>query len=54
MVNSKVDALKAIDTVKHTPKGKRGVGLARAQKYGFGFEEYKYNYADNIQYNCSN
>ncbi|WP_457610200.1 HpcH/HpaI aldolase family protein [Lutibacter sp.] len=49
MVNSKEDALKAIDAVKYPPKGKRGVGLARAQKYGFGFEEYKDNYADDIQ-----
>ena len=48
MVNSKEDALKAIDAVKYPPKGKRGVGLARAQKYGFGFEEYKNTYAENI------
>jgi len=48
MVNSKEEALKAIDAVKYPPKGKRGVGLARAQKYGFGFEEYKDNYADDI------
>jgi len=49
MVNSKEEALKAIDAVKYPPKGKRGVGLARAQKYGFGFEEYKDNYADDIK-----
>ena len=49
MVNSKEDALKAIDAVKYPPKGKRGVGLARAQKYGFGFEDYKDNYADDIK-----
>jgi len=49
MVNTKEDALKAIDAVKYPPKGKRGVGLARAQKYGFGFEEYRDLYADNIQ-----
>ena len=49
MVNSKEDAIKAIDAVKYPPKGKRGVGLARAQKYGFGFEEYKDNYADDIK-----
>ena len=41
MVNSKKDAIKAIDAVKYPPKGKRGVGLARAQNYGFGFEEYR-------------
>jgi 2-keto-3-deoxy-L-rhamnonate aldolase RhmA len=49
MVNSKEDAQKAIDAVKYPPIGKRGVGLARAQKYGFGFDEYKNNVADNIQ-----
>lgn len=49
MVNSKEDAIRAIDAVKYPPKGKRGVGLARAQKYGFGFEDYKDNYADDIK-----
>ena len=49
MVNTKEDAQKAIDAVKYPPKGKRGVGLARAQKYGFGFEEYKDNIADDIK-----
>ncbi len=49
MVNSKEDAIKAIDAVKYPPKGNRGVGLARAQKYGFGFEDYKDNYADDIK-----
>ena len=37
MVNSKEEAIKAIEAVKYPPKGKRGVGLARAQKYGFGW-----------------
>lgn len=41
MVNTKNDAVKAVESVKYPPVGKRGVGLARAQKYGFGFEEYK-------------
>ncbi len=41
MVNSKDDALKAVESVKYPPYGKRGVGLARAQNYGFGFDEYK-------------
>jgi len=49
MVNTKEEALKAIDAVKYPPKGKRGVGLARAQKYGFGFEDYKDNFASNIK-----
>ncbi len=49
MVNSREDALRAINAVKYPPKGNRGVGLARAQKYGFGFEDYKDNYADDIK-----
>jgi len=49
MVNSKDDAQKAIEAVKYPPMGKRGVGLARAQNYGFGFEEYKNNKANAIK-----
>lgn len=41
MVNSREDALRAVESVKYPPTGKRGVGLYRAQKYGEGFEEYK-------------
>ena len=41
MVMNKEDAQKAVDAVYYPPKGNRGVGLSRAQKYGFGFEEYK-------------
>ena len=41
MVNSKQDALKAVNSVKYPPKGKRGVGLSRAQGYGFNFEKYR-------------
>lgn len=40
-VNSKADALEAVESVKYPPAGKRGVGLARAQSYGFGFENYR-------------
>ena len=40
MINSKIDAEKAINAVKYPPLGNRGVGLARAQGYGFNFEEY--------------
>lgn len=40
-VNSKADAIKAVNAVKYPPHGTRGVGLARAQKYGFGFEDYR-------------
>lgn len=48
MVNNKMDALKAVESVYYPPKGKRGVGLARAQKYGFGFDEYKNNMANEL------
>ena len=41
MVNSAQEARDAVAAVNYPPLGKRGVGLARAQKYGFGFEEYK-------------
>ena len=41
MVNSKDDAIKAVEFAKYPPIGKRGVGLYRATKYGLGFEEYK-------------
>jgi 2-keto-3-deoxy-L-rhamnonate aldolase RhmA len=40
-VNSAADALKAVKSVKYPPFGTRGVGLARAQSYGFGFENYR-------------
>ena len=32
---------KAINAVKYPPNGNRGVGLARAQGYGFDFENYR-------------
>jgi len=41
MVNSAEDAKQAVNFVKYPPVGKRGVGLARAQKYGTGFDDYK-------------
>lgn len=41
MVNNRQDALSAVSAVKYPPKGLRGVGLARAQGYGFNFQEYK-------------
>lgn len=41
MVCSGEDAQKAVDYAKYPPIGKRGVGLARAQQYGLGFEKYK-------------
>lgn len=48
MVNTVEEANKAVEAVKYPPKGKRGVGLARAQKYGFGFEDYKKGKANEI------
>lgn len=41
MVNSKKDAEMAVKAVRYPPGGFRGVGLARAQKYGFDFDGYK-------------
>ena len=40
-VNSALEAQKAVESVKYPPEGKRGVGLARAQSYGFEFESYR-------------
>ncbi len=41
MVNSEEEARHAVSAVKYPPVGFRGVGLARAQKYGMDFEGYK-------------
>jgi 2-dehydro-3-deoxyglucarate aldolase len=41
MVNTNEDAMKAVEAVKYPPVGTRGVGLARAQGYGFEFEKYR-------------
>lgn len=41
MVKNKVDMEMAVDFAKYPPVGKRGVGLSRAQRFGYGFEEYK-------------
>jgi len=40
MVNTKKDAQAAVSFVRYPPLGHRGVGLARAQHYGVGFENY--------------
>jgi len=40
MVNSPEDAIRAVEATRYAPRGARGVGLARAQKYGAGFQEY--------------
>jgi 2-dehydro-3-deoxyglucarate aldolase len=48
-VNSAAEAQKAVDSVKYPPFGKRGVGLARAQSYGFDFETYRDNASKEIK-----
>jgi len=40
MVNSLADAQLAVQSAYYPPKGKRSFGLARAQRYGIGFEHY--------------
>lgn len=40
MVNSVVDAERAVAATRYAPRGTRGVGLARAQKFGPGFQDY--------------
>jgi len=42
-INSKKEAIQAVENVKYPPLGKRGVGLARAQGYGFNFKDYSKN-----------
>jgi 2-keto-3-deoxy-L-rhamnonate aldolase RhmA len=41
MVNSAGEARAAVEALRYPPKGRRGVGLARAQGYGTRFEEYR-------------
>lgn len=41
MVNSELDARRAVDSVYYPTRGKRGVGLARAQLYGAYFDQYR-------------
>ena len=48
-VSSREEAIKAVQSVKYPPLGKRGVGLSRAQSYGFGFEFYKDEKAKEIK-----
>jgi 2-keto-3-deoxy-L-rhamnonate aldolase RhmA len=40
MVNSVDDVKSAVSATRYAPQGNRGVGLARAQRYGPGFREY--------------
>ncbi|NTW99212.1 MAG: 2,4-dihydroxyhept-2-ene-1,7-dioic acid aldolase [Geobacteraceae bacterium] len=41
MVNSVDDAIRAVTATRYAPQGIRGVGLARAQKFGSGFSDYQ-------------
>lgn len=41
MVNTADEAEQAVQSVKYPPRGFRGVGLARAQEYGVGFDKYQ-------------
>ena len=49
LVNTANDAIRAINSVKYPPTGKRGVGLSRAQGYGFNFENYRDNEVKKIK-----
>ena len=40
MVKNTKDATRAVAATRYPPQGNRGVGLARAQKYGASFKEY--------------
>ena len=40
MVSSVDEAVQAVAATRYAPAGRRGVGLARAQRYGPGFEDY--------------
>ncbi len=48
MVNSRDDAERAVAASRYPLAGMRGVGLARAQKYGFDFEGYREGLQKNI------
>lgn len=50
MVNNKEDAKKSIESIYYPPIGNRGVGLFRAQGYGFNFENYRDNKSKNVEF----
>lgn len=41
MINSSEEAIKVVKSMHYPPLGNRGVGLSRAQGYGFNFNDYK-------------
>ncbi len=47
MVKTAADAEAAVQAVYYPPRGRRGVGLARAQGYGARFQEYRHWLEDN-------
>ena len=49
MINNVEDAENAVKYSKYPPIGSRGVGLARAQGYGFDFENYSKNINEEIK-----
>ena len=49
MVNSVEEAKNAINSIKYPPLGTRGVGLSRAQGYGFNFDNYRDKIAKEIK-----
>lgn len=48
-VNSAKEATKAVSSIKYPPVGTRGVGLSRAQGYGFDFDNYRDVQSKNIK-----
>ena len=48
-INTVDEAKMAINNVRYSPLGARGLGLARAQGYGFGLENYLKGKARNIE-----
>ena len=49
MVNTVKEAQKAIDATYYFPRGKRGVGWARAQNYGYNFQNYLKNKSKKVK-----
>tara|TARA_Y100000590_G_C15539242_1_gene946267 strand:- start:178 stop:921 length:744 start_codon:yes stop_codon:yes gene_type:complete len=49
MVNTVRDAKNAIESTYYYPKGKRGVGLAKASNFGYNFEKYVKNESKKIK-----
>lgn len=46
MVNTREDAMRAVEAAYYPPEGRRGVGLSRAQGYGTEFEAYRSRMAE--------